>query len=439
MPEETKQPTAESSAAGSGQSSNFLDKAKNFFTMGGDKKKWTKAGILAIIILFLILICVTPVGAMALYFFQHSIGEPNGGCNSGVAGAGGGIPATVSTALHTNITTTTFGGCSNGKCADNKDSCNGSGGISTGCTAPSQYYAALPYSAIPLQCHGNINKCAHIIVTNPKNNQTVTLAVVDTGPWNTQDAPYILNGARPEAETGIDNTGRKTNKAGLDISPTAMKSLSGDDGSKFNWQFTTAPVVASTNGDCAGNSVFSPVDTSSLSSWYYNQGGTNHTGGGSWGNKVHQCSGWSDDHTYAQAGCGITSMAMIARYYGTNIDPYQMGGEFCSLTGSLGVGSKSSGADSVYTVAQKIMGMSAHKILNPSLDQIISTVKQYGPTLTEGDPCFGSSHGHFVVIAGYDGSNFILNDPSSSSRGLSGRKVPAANRGNIQAIWYFTK
>jgi hypothetical protein len=53
---------------------------------------------------------------------------------------------------------------------------------------------------------------------------TVDCPVVDVGPWNTHD-PYWDHGARPQAETGTDTTGRRTNHAGLDLTPGAWSAL----------------------------------------------------------------------------------------------------------------------------------------------------------------------------------------------------------------------
>ena len=149
--------------------------------------------------------------------------------------------------LHENIITTSFGGCKNGGCADPFDNCRGSGGVSTGCGAPTEYYAALPLGSIPAKCRGNIDNCAKIQVTNPKNNKSLVLAVVDTGPWNTKDSAYVLGTARPQAETGVDTHGRKTNRAGLDISPKARAELVDD---KLNWKFTSMPVGVGGGADC---------------------------------------------------------------------------------------------------------------------------------------------------------------------------------------------
>ena len=54
--------------------------------------------------------------------------------------------------------------------------------------------------------------------------RTIDTPIRDVGPWNTKD-PYPETGTRPQAETGIDTTGRKTNLAGLDITPAAWTAL----------------------------------------------------------------------------------------------------------------------------------------------------------------------------------------------------------------------
>jgi hypothetical protein len=68
-------------------------------------------------------------------------------------------------------------------------------------------------------------------VTNPLNGKSIVLPLVDVGPWNTDD-PYFLNGARPQAETGTDRHGRRTNLAGIDLTPAAARAL-GIDGKGF--------------------------------------------------------------------------------------------------------------------------------------------------------------------------------------------------------------
>lgn len=73
-------------------------------------------------------------------------------------------------------------------------------------------------------------------VRNCANGRTITCLVRDVGPWNTND-PYWLSGSRPQAESGLDNTGRKTNKAGIDLSPEAARQLGIQGMGQVDWWF----------------------------------------------------------------------------------------------------------------------------------------------------------------------------------------------------------
>ena len=69
---------------------------------------------------------------------------------------------------------------------------------------------------------------------------SVVCKIVDIGPWNIND-PYWQNGTRPQAETGTDTTGRKTNKAGIDLTLAAAKALKIDGKGLVDWDFVTPP------------------------------------------------------------------------------------------------------------------------------------------------------------------------------------------------------
>lgn len=65
----------------------------------------------------------------------------------------------------------------------------------------------------------------------------VVCDIADIGPWNTDDAYWLREGGRPQAESGRDRRGRMTNRAGIDLSPAAAKAI-GIDGKGFvNWRF----------------------------------------------------------------------------------------------------------------------------------------------------------------------------------------------------------
>lgn len=75
-------------------------------------------------------------------------------------------------------------------------------------------------------------------VTGKSSGLSVDCDIVDVGPWNTND-PYWQTGARPESESGTDNTGRKTNKAGIDLTMAAAQATQIDGKGLVDWQFIT--------------------------------------------------------------------------------------------------------------------------------------------------------------------------------------------------------
>ncbi len=66
--------------------------------------------------------------------------------------------------------------------------------------------------------------------------KSVDCSIVDVGPWNIND-PYWLRGARPQAESGTDTTGRHTNRAGIDLTPAVAKALGIDGKGTVDWEF----------------------------------------------------------------------------------------------------------------------------------------------------------------------------------------------------------
>jgi hypothetical protein len=117
------------------------------------------------------------------------------------------VPPAPGIPRFTGITTTSFAGAS--------DSAVSKQSAYTGKTIDSNRPgAALPYHfpgtppTVRVFCRG----------------KTVDCPIVDVGPWNTHD-PYWDHGARPQAESGTDTTGRHTNRAGLDLTPGAWAAL----------------------------------------------------------------------------------------------------------------------------------------------------------------------------------------------------------------------
>lgn len=94
-----------------------------------------------------------------------------------------------------------------------------------------------PGVALPLHFEGQRPR-----VRVSKGGHSVDCDIVDVGPWNTND-PYWLSGARPQAESGTDMTGRKTNKAGIDLTVAAANAIQLDGKGLVSWAFIDAPNV----------------------------------------------------------------------------------------------------------------------------------------------------------------------------------------------------
>lgn len=80
-------------------------------------------------------------------------------------------------------------------------------------------------------------------VSNPANGKTVLAQVLDIGPWNEHDDAYVVNGARPQAESGIDSRGRQTNGAGIDLGEWVWRALDMLDNSEVDWEFVSSALV----------------------------------------------------------------------------------------------------------------------------------------------------------------------------------------------------
>ncbi len=91
----------------------------------------------------------------------------------------------------------------------------------------------VPYVALPsvLALHRFVK------ITNPAMNLSTYGVVLDVGPWNTNDDAYVLRGARPQAESGTDTRGRKTNGAGIDLGDAVWHRLAMTDNGNVEWEF----------------------------------------------------------------------------------------------------------------------------------------------------------------------------------------------------------
>lgn len=67
--------------------------------------------------------------------------------------------------------------------------------------------------------------------------KTVSGPVLDVGPWNTND-PYWLTNSRPQAESGRNVSGKRTNIAGIDLSNEFTRRLGLNDNDWVYWRFS---------------------------------------------------------------------------------------------------------------------------------------------------------------------------------------------------------
>lgn len=91
----------------------------------------------------------------------------------------------------------------------------------------------VPFVALP--CADALYQVVRIF--NPITNLICLAIVMDVGPWNVNDFLYVFSGHRPQAETGTDLFGRKTNKAGIDLGERVWKKLGMKDNTEVSWEF----------------------------------------------------------------------------------------------------------------------------------------------------------------------------------------------------------
>lgn len=89
------------------------------------------------------------------------------------------------------------------------------------------------YVALPDRIEG---ERSNVRVYNRATGLAAVASIEDVGPWNIDD-PYWSTCTRPQAESGTDNSGRKTNGAGIDLSPALAKALGIDGMGTVDWDF----------------------------------------------------------------------------------------------------------------------------------------------------------------------------------------------------------
>lgn len=91
----------------------------------------------------------------------------------------------------------------------------------------------VPFVALP-----SIRALGHFVkLTNPLNSKSCVAIVLDVGPWNEHDDQYVFGNSRPGSETGVDELGRHTNNAGIDLGEKVWRKLDMRDNTDVQWEF----------------------------------------------------------------------------------------------------------------------------------------------------------------------------------------------------------
>lgn len=99
--------------------------------------------------------------------------------------------------------------------------------------------SAVPFVALP--CRAAL--WLWVRISNPANGRAAYARVLDVGPWNVDDNDYVFGGQRPQAESGLDRFGRKTNGAGIDLGELVWSRLAMTDNTEVDWEFVDSYIA----------------------------------------------------------------------------------------------------------------------------------------------------------------------------------------------------
>jgi hypothetical protein len=144
---------------------------------------------------------------------------------------------------------------------------------------------------------------------------------------------------------------------------------------------------------------------------------------------------WSDEQTYASAGCGLTVAAMMIRYYGAqDVDPLKYGKYNASRAGTMGVS-----YETIATYLKEKGGPDKKIVQVPNdLESIKKVIAAGNPILVYGDEIFGSQRNHYVLIIGVskDDKSLVVNDPAADSpRGRPAKMGSISNINNFRVMY----
>jgi len=117
------------------------------------------------------------------------------------------------------------------------------------------------------------------------------------------------------------------------------------------------------------------------------------------------------DYSFLKYGCAVTSVAMVLRYYGLNVDPMSLNSDWKNIFGCTNEG----WAFCWYGVTKPPYNMKISGIILPRKIISLSDLNQYfipgRPMIIFLNTNFENPQGHYVVVVGKINDRFVVNDP----------------------------
>lgn len=150
-----------------------------------------------------------------------------------------------------------------------------------------------------------------------------------------------------------------------------------------------------------------------------------------WGSNSYGCG-----TTIADAGCGVTSAAMILKFYGKNVDPAIM----ASL--SLANGTRPCGGGTAPNFFHDVAAPNySLKEQDVTFNEAMQAIQQGKPVIALMNDHFFSSGGHYIVLTGIDSSGMVMINDPYPKRGcepvatVQCGRVPKATQNQVQENW----
>lgn len=209
------------------------------------------------------------------------------------------------------------------------------------------------------------------------------------------------------------------------------------------------PIVAAafitsedTHEDFADNGFGNPAETNAVPPHLLEIAAANQTGDHpknmQWFNQRNYNNPYGGCGTIRTSGCGPTSVAMITRHYGLQVDPVDVADAFadqgsraCPVLddGSLNCDACQGTSWSAYTTTSEFFelnGFKGRQYFPAQRNEILEILAEGKPMLASMGCSRFTSNGHFIVLAGMNADGTIpVKDPNSSAR----------TQTNVEELW----